>query len=139
MVVGSRYLETARRGQTPWNRYLVRSGSVAILNGILSMNVTDPYSGFRVLTPGAIKRIDLKGDRYESELEMLFCASRNGFRVVEIPIPKIYGPATTKMWARRGRVLGRVEVVSRYALTITRETARLALGRQSEPMETVSP
>jgi len=139
IVVGSRYLTTNSRGQTPWNRYLVRTGSVVILNGILSMGITDPYSGFRAVTPDAIGCIDLRGDRYESELEMLFCARRGGLRLTEIPVPKIYGPATSKMGARRGNILGRIEVVSRYALTIARGSAKLAFGRRPETKETVSP
>jgi glycosyltransferase involved in cell wall biosynthesis len=139
MVVGSRYLATTKRGQTPWNRYLVRSGTVSVLNTILSTNVTDPYSGYRALTPRAIECITLRGDRYESELEMLFCAKRRGLRVVEVPIPKIYGSATSKMGARKGRVLGRIDVVSRYALTIARETARLGRSNQPKSKETVSP
>lgn len=138
MVVGSRYLTTTKRGQTPWNRYLVRSGTVSLLNTILSMNVTDPYSGYRALTPRAIECIMLRGDRYESELEMLFCAKRRGLRVIEVPIPKIYGPATSRMGARKGRVLGRVDVVSRYALTIARESVRLGRTHQPESKETVS-
>jgi glycosyltransferase involved in cell wall biosynthesis len=139
MVVGSRYLTTTKRGQAPWNRYLVRSGTVTVLNRILSTNITDPYSGYRALTPSAIECITLRGDRYESELEMLFCAKWHRLRVVEIPIPRIYGPATSKMGARKGRVLGRVDVVSRYALTIARETARLRLGHDAATKETVSP
>ena len=139
MVVGSRYLATTKRGDTPWNRYLVRSGTVSVVNRILSTHITDPYSGYRALTPRSIECITLRGDRYESELEMLFCANRRGLRVVEVAIPKIYGPATSKMGARKGRVLGRVDVVSRYALTIARESAWLGLNNQAESKETVSP
>ncbi len=139
MAVGSRYQTTTKRGHTPWNRYLVRSGTVSVLNVILSRHISDPYSGYRALTPHAVECMELRGDRYESELEMLFCAKRSGLRVVEIPVPRIYGPATSKMGARKGRVLGRIDVVSRYALTIARETARLAVGHHTESKETVSP
>lgn len=137
IVVGSRYLTSNTRGHTPWNRYLVRSGSVMILNGILSMGITDPYSGFRALTPEAIGCVDLRGDRYESELEMLFCARRGGLRLTEIAIPRIYGPKMSKMGARRGNLLGRIEVVSRYALTIARGSIGLSRGGRSEPREAV--
>ena len=68
---------------------------------------------------------------------MLFCANQSGLRLTEIPIPKIYGPTTSKMGARRGNFLGRIEVVSRYALTIARGSARLVLGGQTSPKETV--
>lgn len=139
IVVGSRYITSNQRGQTPWNRYLVRTASVSLLNIILSMGITDPYSGFRAIAPQALGCIDLKGDRYESELEMLFCAKRGGLRLTEIPIPKIYGPVTSKMGARRGSFLGRIEVVSRYGLTIARGSARLVVGHRPAPKETVSP
>ena len=63
IVVGSRYITSNQRGQTPWNRYLVRTGSVSLLNAILSMGITDPYSGFRAVAPAALGCIDLNGNR----------------------------------------------------------------------------
>jgi glycosyltransferase involved in cell wall biosynthesis len=120
LMVGSRYLASPGRGQAPWNRYLVRSASVVLLNAILSLDITDPYSGYRAMTPAAVGCIELNGDRYESELEMIFCAVRHDLRLAEKPIPKIYGPATSKMGMRYGKLLGRIDVVSRYALTIAK-------------------
>ena len=120
LVVGSRYLDSPGRGKAPRNRYAVRSITVFLVNRILSIGITDPYSGYRAMTPQAAQCMELNGDRYESELEMLFCASRHEMRVIERPIPKIYGPATSKMGARHGAVFGRIDVVSRYALTIAR-------------------
>ncbi|MEN8240143.1 MAG: glycosyltransferase family 2 protein, partial [Actinomycetota bacterium] len=120
LVVGSRYLGNPGRGKAPRNRYAVRSATVFLVNRILSVGITDPYSGYRALTPLAARCMELSGDRYESELEMLFCASRHEMRVIERPIPKIYGPETSKMGARYGAVFGRIDVVSRYALTIAR-------------------
>lgn len=125
VVVGSRYLSSPGRGHAPWNRYLVRSASVVLINRVLSLNITDPYSGYRAVTPAAVACIELRGDRYESELEMIFCAIEHELRVIEQPIPKIYGPATSKMGMRYGKFFGRVDVVSRYALTI----AKGAYGR----------
>ena len=136
LMVGSRYLASPGRGHAPWNRYLVRSASVVLLNTILSLDITDPYSGYRAMTPAAVGCIELTGDRYESELEMIFCAVRHELRVVEKPIPKIYGPATSKMGMRYGKLLGRIDVVSRYALTI----ARGALARYTHsPSNTKAP
>ena len=72
------------------------------------------------MTPAAVSCIELQGDRYESELEMIFCAVGHNLRVVETPIAKIYGPSTSKMGARYGKLFGRIDVVSRYALTIAK-------------------
>ena len=136
LMVGSRYLASPGRGHAPWNRYLVRSASVVLLNTILSLDITDPYSGYRAMTPAAVGCIELVGDRYESELEMIFCAVHHEMRVAEKPIPKIYGPATSKMGMRYGKLFGRIDVVSRYALTI----AKGALGRYTHsPSNTKEP
>ena len=129
VVVGSRYLLDARRGNAPWNRYAVRCAGRAILGVLLTAPVTDPFSGYRCLAPDAVQCLELTGDRYESELEMLFCAEKKGLRVLEVPIPKLYGPGISKMGTRYGSIFGRIDVVSRYALTIIRE----AIGLRTSP------
>lgn len=122
MVVGSRYVHNRGRGSTPLNRYAVRSATVSVLRSVLDLNLTDPFSGFRCLSPAMLSYLELRGDRYESELEMAFCAARSSRAVVEVPIERIYGSGTSKMGARLGPTLGRINVVYRYAATIARET-----------------
>jgi len=139
LMVGSRYLSSPGRGHAPWNRYLVRSASVVLLNRILSLGITDPYSGYRAMTPAAVGCIDLNGDRYESELEMIFCAVRHDLCVVEKPIPKIYGPATSKMGMRYGKLFGRIDVVSRYALTIAKGALAMHTNSPNDTKEPISP
>jgi glycosyltransferase involved in cell wall biosynthesis len=139
IMVGSRYLASPGRGHAPWNRYLVRSASVVLLNRILSLDITDPYSGYRAMTPAAVRCIELTGDRYESELEMIFCAVHNELRVAEKPIPKIYGPTTSKMGMRYGKLFGRIDVVSRYALTIARGALAVYAKSPSNTWEPISP
>jgi glycosyltransferase involved in cell wall biosynthesis len=124
MVVGSRYLLDAGRGNTPWNRYLVRRSIQAALGLLLTTTVADPFSGYRCLGPDAARCVELTGDRYESELEMLFCADRHAFTVAEVAIPKVYGQRTSKMGVRHGSIIGRIDVVSRYVLTMIRESIR---------------
>lgn len=124
VVVGSRYMVNSGRGNAPWNRYLVRTAIQGALGLLLTTRVTDPFSGYRCLAPKAMQCIELSGDRYESELEMLFCADRNALGVIEIPIPKVYGRETSKMGARHGSVVGRLDVVSRYVFTMIRESLR---------------
>jgi glycosyltransferase involved in cell wall biosynthesis len=133
VVVGSRYIQNPRRGSAPWNRYAVRTTVKATLNTLLTASVTDPFSGYRCLDPRAVQCLRLSGDRYESELEMIFCVEKNSLRLIEVPIPKLYGPGTSKMGARFGSVAGRILVVSRYAFTIVRETYRLARTQTAQP------
>ena len=86
LSVGSRYLDHSGRGAAPWNRYAVRTATVRLLRLLLDRTVTDPYSGYRSLGPSMLDALDLHGDRYESELEMAFCAARNGLTATEVPI-----------------------------------------------------
>ncbi|MGI9528206.1 MAG: glycosyltransferase family 2 protein [Acidimicrobiia bacterium] len=121
MVVGSRYAHDGGRGSTPWNRYIVRTATVRILRSILRINVSDPFSGFRCVSPDMLDCLQLHGDRYESELEMAFCAARSRLAIVELPIDRVYGPRTSKMGSRLGPILGRINVVRGYGSTILRE------------------
>ncbi len=133
VVVGSRYIDGGGRGNTPWNRYLVRFSVRTALRMLLDTTVTDPFSGYRALSPRAVACVGLRGERYESELEMLFCTTSNALRMREVPIPRIYRPGMSKMGARYGPMLGRIDVVSRYAITIAREALRSRSRPPSHP------
>ena len=130
LVVGSRYTDSGGRGSAPWNRYLVRCATASFLSRTLNRRFTDPYCGYRAMSPRAVQLIELRGDRYQSELEMLFGSVEHGIEVAEIPIRKVYGPNTSKMSARRGPVLGRIEVIAQYLGTIVRETWRLRRSKR---------
>jgi glycosyltransferase involved in cell wall biosynthesis len=132
-VAGSRYADSSGRGTAPWNRYLVRCATTTLLTRLLGQRFTDPYCGYRALTPRAVQQIELTGDRYQSELEILFESVEHGLNVVEIPIHKVYGPNTSKMSARRGPLLGRLEVIAQYLSTIVREMSKRRRGRRPRP------
>jgi glycosyltransferase involved in cell wall biosynthesis len=114
LVAGSRYTGERGRGTAPWNRYLVRCATTELLARLLGRRFTDPYCGYRALSPHAVETIELKGDRYQSELEMLFGTVEHRLTVEEVAIHKVYGPNTSKMGARRGAFFGRIEVIGQY-------------------------
>jgi glycosyltransferase involved in cell wall biosynthesis len=122
MVVGSRYMSRSE-AEAPLNRRLVRRLTIQAIRKLTGLTLTDPFSGFRAFSPEAVDAIDLCGDKYESELEALFCVSREGLPIMEIAIERIYGPDTSKMGYHRGRILGRLSVVTGYAKTISSEWA----------------
>lgn len=134
MVLGSRYLEDEGRRNTPLNRYLVRTGTMSILKRILGRRFSDPYCGFRAFTPFALDRVNICGERYEAELEVLFDACCNGLRTIEVPIPRIYGPEMSKMDANGGPLLGRIRVLRQYATTIARKTRERRRRPASNPV-----
>jgi glycosyltransferase involved in cell wall biosynthesis len=127
--IGSRYLGDPGRGPTPLNRYLVRRATVTLLRRVLRRHHSDPYSGYRCFSREALERIEWRGDGYGCELEQLFEVATHGLRVREVPIARRYGPGSTKMGARRGRLLGRLAVLWQYASTIGRRTRELRRTR----------
>ena len=133
LVLGSRYLEDEGRRNTPLNRYLIRMGTISVLGRILGQRFSDPYCGFRAFTPFALDRVNICGERYEAELEVIFDACRNGLRAVEVPVARIYGPGMSKMASDGGRLLGRIRVLRQYATTIARKT------RERRRQPTLSP
>lgn len=126
MVVGSRYGADNGRGCAPWNRYAIRCIAVAIVRRAIGIRITDPFSGFRALSPEAVRHIELTGDRYECELEMAFCVGRHQLRIIELPISKVYGEGMTTMGSRNGPLLGRIAVIWSYTRTIVREWWRIS-------------
>lgn len=122
VAIGSRYLTSPRKGATPFNRYLVRRATIAWLRRVLGREHSDPYSGYRIFSRDAMRRLSLGGHEYQTELEQLFDAAESGLRVVEVPIQRVYGPGTSKMGARWGRFGGRIRVVAQYVATIVRRS-----------------
>ena len=116
MVVGSRYL-VACASKAPMNRRLVRKATIVAIHRLTGARITDPFSGFRCFSPRAADAIQLKGDCYESELEATLSILRAGFTSVEVPIPRVYGPCTSKM-GHGGAIRGRLRVIRGYARTL---------------------
>ena len=73
----------------------------------------------------AIQAIRLRGDHYQSELEVLYEAAIHGLLVAEVPVRAEYPRGTSKMGARFGRPAGRIWVISQYAATIATKTREL--------------
>ena len=133
LCVGSRYMSSDNRHKAPFNRRLVRRATIAAMKRATGFSMTDPFSGFRCFSPRAFQALRLQGCGYESELESCFSTAEAGLSYLEIPIPRIYGPDTSKMGYRHGAVKGRMIVVSGYARTIVRET----LATSPKPQVTV--
>jgi glycosyltransferase involved in cell wall biosynthesis len=130
LVIGSRYLTNQGRGRTPLNRFLVRTLFTRLLQRRLRQPVTDPFTGFRCMSPRAFSNVMLRGDRYEGELEVRFEAERVGLKVIEVPIERIYSGGQSKMAATGGRL----RVIRGYATTVRRKTKELERGHSRVPV-----
>lgn len=124
LCVGSRYLNSDQPSHAPLNRRMVRKATIGVLRRLTGFKTTDPFSGFRCFSRAAFDALRLQGCGYESEIESCFSTARNAMTYLEVPIPRIYGPDTSKMGYRHGAIRGRLIVVSGYARTIVREALR---------------
>lgn len=61
-----------------------------LISKITKQKIMDTQCGFRLIKKEALKRLDLKTCKYETESEMLIKASRLGFRIESVPIKSIY-------------------------------------------------
>lgn len=129
LVIGSRYLHDGGRGPTPRNRYLVRTLTSRLLDVLLQQPASDPFSGYRCYRSAIIRDMRLTARRYDGELELRFEAARCGARVAEVAVPRIYGPATSKMHRRGGAFLGRLLVLGQYGAAMVTGTWRLMAQR----------
>lgn len=138
IACGSRYLTDGGRGDAdggrgdaPVNRYLVRRLVIRSLRRRIGTHITDPFSGYRCLAPAVASAWQPRGERYEAELELLFDAVRNGWVLREVPVARIYTGQCSKMGARHGALVGRLQVMQQYATTIRRKSGELADGRST--------
>jgi glycosyltransferase involved in cell wall biosynthesis len=134
IAIGSRYLADSSRGPTPVNRYLVRTLFTRLLRHRLQQPVTDPFAGYRCMSPRAFRQVRLTGNRYEGELEVRFEAELHGLEVLEVPIERIYTGDQSKMGERGGTLRGRLSVLRSYVITTRRKTRELAASRRQMPV-----
>ena len=79
-VLGSRYVQSGCRART------VKRALAAILSFVSRRGVTDATSGFWALGPRAVSLLATHHPRGYPEPELLLLLSRNGLRVVEVPV-----------------------------------------------------
>jgi glycosyltransferase involved in cell wall biosynthesis len=73
----------------PFNRKIGNWGLKVLTNLLCPTGIMDTECGFRALSLEAAKRLDLKSDRYEVEMDFAFNVWKNKFKTKQI---KIYVP-----------------------------------------------
>jgi len=105
-VQGSRYLSSKSLGDMPLHRYYATRYVHPLLFSLFTgARFTDTTNGFRAIRVSILndKRINLDQDwlnRYELEPYLFFKAVKLGYRVLEVPVRKVYpdrGRGYTKM------------------------------------------
>jgi len=112
LVIGSR---EAQKDKTPRYRrigqkVIFRSSRIAS-----KANIADSESGFRALSPKAIKKLDLKARGFAIESEMITRAADKNLKITEVPISNIY----TKDGSTLNPIRHGIDVFSRIIVMIS--------------------
>ncbi len=101
VVVGSRMRDP---GPMPRLRVAVNRFTSWVVSGLAGTRLTDSQSGFRWISAAVLRAVPLESERFDAESEILIKASRLGFRIVEVPMPAVYGEERSKVHPGRDTV-----------------------------------
>ncbi|MCS7306095.1 MAG: glycosyltransferase family 2 protein [Thermoguttaceae bacterium] len=91
MVSGSRYLRSFPGDQpAPPDRRRINRIITAQLNRLLGLRITDAFCGFKAYRVEALKELRITETGYAMPLEVWVQAARLGWKIVELPVPRIY-------------------------------------------------
>jgi glycosyltransferase involved in cell wall biosynthesis len=91
IVSGSRYLrEFPGDTDPPEQRRRINEVITAEVNQRLGLQLTDTFCGFKAYRVAALARLQLTEPGYAMPLELWCQAARLGFKIVEMPVPRIY-------------------------------------------------
>jgi len=121
LVIGSR---EAQKDKTP--RYRRIGQKVIFRSSRLASktNVVDSESGFRALSPKAIKKLDLKAKGFGIESEMITSAADKNLKITEVPISNIY----TKDGSTLHPIRHGIDVLSRIIVMISQRRPLFFFG-----------
>jgi glycosyltransferase involved in cell wall biosynthesis len=121
LVIGSR---EAQKDKTP--RYRRIGQKVIFRSSRLASqaNVSDTESGFRALSPKAIKKLDLKAMGFGIESEMITSAADKNLKITEVPISNIY----TKDGSTLHPIRHGIDVLSRIIVMISQRRPLFFFG-----------
>lgn len=97
LVQGSRWLAGGRAGNTPLYRRFATRLHPFLFSLAAGRRMTDTTNGFRAIRRETLEALlpalaDPRLDGYELEPFLLFAAIARGYRVVEVPVTKVYPP-----------------------------------------------
>jgi len=121
LVIGSR---EAQKDRTP--RYRRIGQKVIFRSSRLASktNIVDSESGYRALSPKAIKKLDLKAQGFGIESEMIANAADKKLKITEVPISNIY----TKDGSTLHPIRHGIDVLSRIIIMISQRRPLFFFG-----------
>ena len=121
LVIGSR---EAQKDRTPRYRRLGQKVIFRSSRLASKTNIVDSESGYRALSPKAIKRLDLKAKGFGIESEMITSAADKKLKITEVPISNIY----TKDGSTLHPIRHGIDVISRIIIMISQRRPLFFFG-----------
>ena len=121
LVIGSR---EAQKDKTPRYRRIGQKVIFGSSRLASKTNVADSESGFRALSPKAIKELDLKENGFAIESEMITRAADKNLKITEVPISNIY----TKDGSTLNPIRHGIDVLSRIIVMISQRRPLFFFG-----------
>jgi len=88
----------------PRLRVAVNRITSRVVSELAGARITDSQSGFRWIAARVLRAVPLESERFDAESEILIKAARLGFRIVEIPMPVVYGEEVSRVHPGRDTV-----------------------------------
>ena len=121
LVIGSR---EAQKDKTPRYRRIGQKVLLRSTRLASKTNISDSESGFRALSPKAIKELDLKARGFAIESEMITRAADKNLKITEVPISNIY----TKDGSTLNPIRHGIDVLSRIIVMISQRRPLFFFG-----------
>lgn len=102
LVIGSRVFDG---GKVPWRSRFGNKVTVSVTALLLGHRLPDTQCGFRILSRPFLERIvnTVRGGRYETEMEIIVKAIRDGRKTISVPISTIYEEGNASSHFRKFR------------------------------------
>ncbi|MGO9085493.1 MAG: glycosyltransferase family 2 protein [Terriglobales bacterium] len=96
LVIGARSFD---RGRMPRPRYYSNTVGSKVASWLVGQEIKDSQCGFRLARLDALRRMKLRGRKYELEMEILIKVALAGGSIVHVPVQMVYdhGEARSKM------------------------------------------
>ncbi len=86
MMIGSRFLYRGYEYNAGGMRIKFNKTINRLVNRLFGVQLTDVLSGYRVLSNRFVSTLEIRSSNFELEMELLFHALKNKYRIDEIPI-----------------------------------------------------
>jgi glycosyltransferase involved in cell wall biosynthesis len=91
IVSGSRYLKNYEGdSEPPAQRMFINKQITRQLNDRFGLRLTDAFCGFKAYRVSSLAMLDIQDDGYAMPLELWTQAAMQNFRIIEVPVPRLY-------------------------------------------------